>query len=116
MKVDTSGVTGNTVLNLPQATDRLDTVRKETENNAKDPDVSGKAQVPPAEFLKQVKALTEDGQYSVRFEKDDSLKELIVKLVDRKTDKVIRQIPPEELLNLKKTLRDLSGNIVDTKS
>jgi flagellar protein FlaG len=39
----------------------------------------------------------------------------VVKVVDRETDEVIRQIPPEELMNLTQRLNDLRGNIVDTE-
>jgi flagellar protein FlaG len=67
------------------------------------------------ELLDQIKSLTEDGQYSVRFENDRDANELVVKVVDRDTDEVIRQIPPEELLDLIKRLNDLRGNLVDTQ-
>jgi flagellar protein FlaG len=51
----------------------------------------------------------------VRFENDQEAKQLVVKVVDRETDEVIRQIPPEELMNLAQRLDDLRGNIVDTE-
>ncbi len=70
----------------------------------------------PEELLSQIKSITEDGAYSVRFEKDSDLDELIVKVVDRQTSEVIRQIPPEELVNLSKHLQELRGNIVNTVS
>ena len=70
----------------------------------------------PEELLNQIKALTEDGLYSVRFEQETGSQELIVKIVNQDTDEVIRQIPPEELLNLSKHLKELSGSIVNTVS
>jgi flagellar protein FlaG len=70
----------------------------------------------PEELLKQIKALTEEGLYSVRFERDSSSEQLIVKIVDSTTDEVVRQIPPEELINLTKRLNELSGNLVNTIS
>jgi len=70
----------------------------------------------PEELLSQIKALTEDGLYSVRFERDSDTNELVVKIVDSDTDEVIRQIPPKELLNLSKQLQELSGNIINTAS
>jgi flagellar protein FlaG len=73
-------------------------------------------QVQSEELLNEIKSLTDDGQYSVRFEKNDDLDELIVKIVDQETDEVVRQIPPEELINLSKHLRELQGSIVDTVS
>lgn len=74
-----------------------------------------KKDVQPEELIQQIKALTEDGLYSVRFENDAEAKELVVKVVDNKTDEVIRQIPPEELLHLTERLNDLRGNIVNTE-
>lgn len=74
------------------------------------------SKVAPEELLNQIKAITEDGLYSVRFERDSGSEDLVVKIVDSDTDEVIRQIPPEELLNLSKQLRELSGNLIDTVS
>jgi len=70
----------------------------------------------PEELLNQIKAITEDGLYSVRFEQDESSEELVVKIIDSETDEVIRQIPPEELINLSKQLKELSGSIINTVS
>ena len=84
--------------------------RQEVQNN------SQKRNTQPEELLKQIKTITEDGLYSVRFERDSGSNELIVKIVDRETDEVIRQIPQEELLELSKHLEELNGNLVDTFS
>jgi len=69
----------------------------------------------PEELLGQIKALTENGLYSVRFENNES-QQLVVKVVDSVTDEVIRQIPPEELMELTKHLNELQGNLIDTLS
>lgn len=74
------------------------------------------SKTPPEEILNHIKALTDDGMYSVRFERDSSSNELIVKIVNSETDEVIRQIPPEAMVNLRNSLTELSGNLVDTKS
>ena len=50
----------------------------------------------------------------LRFEKNDDMKKLVVKLVDRQTDEVVRQIPTEDLLDTLGKLSDLRGNIVNT--
>lgn len=74
----------------------------------------GQKNVQAEELLNQIKAITEDGLYSVQFENDPLNNELIVKIIDRETNEVIRQIPPKELLELSKHLQELSGNIVET--
>ena len=52
---------------------------------------------------------------SVRFEQNDN-KEFVVKIYNQKTNEVVRQIPAEELLKVKEALKDLAGNIVNTKA
>ena len=84
--------------------------REEVQNN------SQKRNTQPEELLTQIKTITEDGLYSVRFERDSGSNTLVVKIVDSETDEVIRQIPQEELLELSKHLEELNGNLVDTVS
>nr|WP_320009551.1 flagellar protein FlaG [uncultured Desulfobulbus sp.] len=98
-----------------EASQQVDTQRQATQEAAPS---SSKAEskVQTEELLSQIKALTEDGLYSVRFEQGKEVEELVVKIVDSKTDEVIRQIPPEELLKLTQRLNDLKGNIVDTST
>jgi flagellar protein FlaG len=73
-------------------------------------------QIQPEEMLKQIKSLTQDGLYSVRFEHDERSNGMVVKIVDQKSDEVIRQVPSEELLTINAALADLRGNIIDTES
>jgi flagellar protein FlaG len=72
----------------------------------KDPKVS------PSEVLDKIRQISEDGLYSVRFEKSDKLDEFIVKIVNPETDEVIRQIPPEDILGAKAKMMEFTGNIV----
>ena len=78
-------------------------------------DSSQQQQIQPEELLSQINALTENGVYSVRFEADSPGGGMVVKVVDRQTDEVIRQIPSEELLSLTRRLNDLRGNLLHTE-
>lgn len=99
----------------PMDSDQIDLQRKNKEKVADTPQATPEEkQVQPEELLNQIKAVTEDGTYSVRFERDDN-SELIVKIFDAKTEEVVRQIPSDEILQLKETLADLRGNIVNTQ-
>jgi len=97
---------------LSKGADLVNEARKQKLEVAQD---SGnkQQQVQPEELLQQINALTEDGVYSVRFENDKPSGSMVVKVVDRNTNEVIRQIPPEELMNLTKRMNDLRGNIVN---
>lgn len=111
MSVEAVNLAGGLVKSPPKASEEIEVMRREKEDvpEAKQKDVQ------PEELLSQIKELTEDGVYSVRFENDRDSKQLVVKVVDRETDEVIRQIPAEELLGLTKRLDDLRGNIIHTQ-
>ncbi len=117
MNVEAISTVGSPQGHLSVAADKLDTARKKQEDSKAEATVESKQNaVPSEEILDQIKGLAEDGLYSVRFEQDESTKQFVVRVVDRDSGEVIRQLPPEELLGLKATLADLRGNIVDTKS
>jgi len=116
MNIDmTAGVSGAVQPKL-QAPEQIDAQRKNKEKAAETPQSApAEKGVQSEELLSQIKAITENGQYSVRFEQNDN-SDLIVKIFDQETNKVVRQIPAEELQKLKEVLKDLTGNIVDTQA
>lgn len=116
MNVEAISMQNASQFQLSKASDQVSEARKKVEDQDQAEQQVEKKQVQPEELLQQIKALTEDGLYSVRFENDNEANAMIVKVVDRETDEVIRQIPPEELLDLTKRLNDLRGNLVDTQS
>lgn len=71
-----------------------------------------KLKVPPTEIQDKIREISKGGLYSVRFEKSDKIDELIVTVVDRQTDEVIFQIPPEEILGMRVKMFEIKGNIV----
>lgn len=107
---------GATSASPPRINEPVQQVERKRQEGQQPQTTSQENKLPPEELLNQIKAITEDGLYSVRFERDSGTEDLIVKIVDSDTDEVIRQIPPEELLNLTKHLKELSGSIVNTLS
>ncbi len=98
-----------------------DAVRKERDKFTKDKTdqkttEAVENQVQPEELLQNIKALTEDGLYSVRFEVSPETNELVINLIESESGEVIRQIPPDEILGLRKVLENLKGNIIETES
>jgi len=51
----------------------------------------------------------------VSFSKDKDTGDILIKIIDNKTDEVIKQIPPEEVLELKKRLGDMQGLLLDKR-
>jgi len=117
MQVEALNLTGTVLQQQPRASDSISLARKDATKGQQDLGKKSESEsnsIQPEEILHQIKALTEDGLYSVRFEKNTELDELVVKIVDSQTDEVIRQVPAEEIVGLKATLAELRGTIVNT--
>lgn len=114
MNVEAVNLPSTAQSQLSKASDEVNDSRKKVVDLVQSDQVE-KAQVQPEELLQQIKSLTEDGLYSVRFENDERSDGLIVKIVNRQNGEVIRQVPSEELLDLSIALEDLRGNIVNTE-
>jgi flagellar protein FlaG len=112
MKVELTSVGGAAPTPTPSPADNVDRNRQKVTSGAElaDPEKL----ISPEEVLTKIKALTDDGIYSVRFENNDQSKELIISLVDSDSGEVIRQIPPEEVLGVSDKLSDLRGSLLDT--
>ncbi len=52
-------------------------------------------------------------QRDINFTVDDSLGEVIVKVVDRETQETIRQIPSEEMINLSRSFEEVNSLLFD---
>lgn len=114
MITDNMAVNSGGVQTAVRPADNIDLKRRNLQNNDVAQEAPEQNEIQPEEMLNQIKSITEDGLYSVRFEQNRDFDELIVKIVDTETDEIIRQLPAEELLGLKKQLADLRGNIIDT--
>ncbi|AGF79643.1 flagellar protein FlaG [Desulfocapsa sulfexigens DSM 10523] len=115
--IEAMNATGSALQQMPRPADGVDSGRKDLKKGdvnlekVSSPESGG---VQPEELLNQIKSLTEDGLYSVRFENNQEFNKLVVKVVDTKTDEVIRQVPAEEILGMQANLEDLRGKLVDT--
>ena len=118
MITESMNSTSPVVQTPPQASEKIDASRKVAQKNPDqaeaDAGATAKNTVAPEEILSKIKSLADNGMFSVRFEKDTKTDQLVVKIVDSTTHEVIRQIPAEAMLGLKKALDDLTGNIVNT--
>jgi len=66
------------------------------------------------ELVNEVEKLniaTQNIQRSLEFTVDDDVEKTIITVRDRETEEVIRQIPAEELINISKRLRAVTGEL-----
>jgi len=116
MNVDILNSAGGFATQQMKSSDIVDIQRKQKESTTSDAQqLVAEGKVQPEELLDQIKAITENGLYSVRFEKDEKSSEVVVKIFDNNTQEVIRQFPAEELINFKASFKELVGNFVDTE-
>ena len=95
----------------------VDSGRKNLEKVQADLEKSSSSEsnsVQPEEILSQIKSLTDDGLFSVRFEKSPESDELIIKVVNSATGDVIRQVPAEDVLGAKSSSDGFRGQVIDT--
>ena len=67
------------------------------------------------EAIKTRDIMMEIRQRSVQFERDETSGTNIIRVIDDKTGEVIRQMPPDELLNFMRNLTKMLGNFLDEK-
>ena len=65
-------------------------------------------------YLKEIINITEVFNRKLKFSIDKELDQVIVKVVDAETDKVIKEIPPEELKRLYAKMKEAMGLLIDT--
>lgn len=58
--------------------------------------------------LEEFKNFNQSIDRSLQFKVDEELGVTIVRVIDKETDELIRQFPPEELINLSKRLKELN--------
>lgn len=70
------------------------------------------AEQPLAELLKKTEY---DISFQLSFTVHKETKSLVVKVIDPDTNKVVREIPPEELLDLAAKIQEMLGFLIDKK-
>ena len=75
--------------------------------------------VPRVQLERTVAGLNEVAQSnrrSLRFTVDEDSGRTVIRVVDPETDEVIRQIPPEEVLDLARRMGSSAGNLLRTEA
>ena len=78
------------------------------------PDPGSKAEVSAPRFKPaELPAGDPAPEVGLVFEVDPGSHDLIVKIVDRETNKIIREIPPEEVQSLRAAMQSILGTLLD---
>ena len=106
---------GSETVQKQQMTAAESLTRSRQDAQADTTSVAEKKNTPQDEMLSKVKALL-DGSYSIRFELDQRYMKTVIRLVDSNSGDVIRQIPPEEFLQMAQILANPKGQFLHTAS
>ncbi len=80
------------------------------------PAAPGPKTVDYAEFLQQMLSMVPAYDKELKFTINRTLNEVVVKVIDSKTDKVIKEIPPEDIQRLQARIREEVGLLFDKKA
>jgi flagellar protein FlaG len=111
-----ANITGTALQQPLKPAESVDSSRKQLEKAEPDLEKSSSSEsssVQPEEILTQIKALTQEGLFSVRFEKSENSDQLIIKVVDSETGEIIRQVPAETVFGISSSLGELSGQLIN---
>ena len=72
-------------------------------------------QVDVDKAVEQLQNYAAQHNISLRFSVHKATGQMIIKVIDAKTNKVVREIPPEKILNLKAYLEQIAGHLLSTE-
>ncbi len=69
------------------------------------------------ESIKKLNTTAEAFNVELRFRMDEKTKDhhIVISVIERETEQVIREIPPEQVVNMVAQIQDLIGIFVDTR-
>ena len=65
------------------------------------------------QYLREIQTISSVLNRRLRFDYNEELEQLIVKVIDANTDKVIKELPPEELQRVHVRIREAIGLLID---
>jgi len=86
---------------------------REEEKVVNNEDLKKQENVDITEAMERVASTAKLFDRKIQLTVDEESNMVIVKIIDKETNEVIRQVPPEELVKLSRNARDLKGLLID---
>lgn len=67
------------------------------------------------ESVKDINEIVKKVKEDLAFEMHDETERMMVRVIDRKTQEVIKELPPEEMLDLSARIHEMVGLLIDEK-
>ncbi|MFW6250930.1 MAG: flagellar protein FlaG [Alkalispirochaetaceae bacterium] len=65
------------------------------------------------QYLRELQTISSALNRRLRFDYNEKLEQMVVKVIDASTDKVIKELPPEELQRVHIRIREAIGLLID---
>jgi len=91
-----------------------ETVLKKPEKTEEEQKSSEISRQDMEEMVEALKEMTQTLQTKMNFSIDEGTNDIVIKVLEKDTDKIIKQFPPEELLELQEKMQDLTGLLFNT--
>jgi flagellar protein FlaG len=117
MKIGGGGLEALATQDLTTAVRKTD--KNQPEQMATDTVDSSQAQVNPDQLIKAVENLNKTSELynqGLHFKVHEETKQLVVQIVNQESGEVIKQIPPEEVLDMEARIGEMVGLIIDKKA
>ena len=98
---------------ISQKKDFSDIRKADSRRGEAEQKVAEKSREQLEEIRQTVNDALKDMNIGLDFEEDDETEELIVKVMNRDSEEMIRQIPPEAMLQVAKRMDEMAGLFVD---
>ncbi|GAA0472299.1 flagellar protein FlaG [Alkalibacillus silvisoli] len=109
-----SGTTEVQLADNVKAKPKLQAMNNEANNQRSYPDAEmtrGRAE----ELVEGLNEFLEPADTAIRYEVHDKLERYYVSIIDQETDEVVKEIPPEKLLDVYAAMAEFMGFIVDER-
>ncbi|MDC7228021.1 MAG: flagellar protein FlaG [Spirochaetales bacterium] len=110
---ETTKVKARTEENVKKQQAAKDTAIKQLETELQNVEEQ-RQKIDAEKYLTEIINITEVFNRKLKFSIDKDLDQVIVKVVDAETDKVIKEIPPEALKRLYAKMKEAMGLLIDT--
>lgn len=99
--------------NINPATKLPKTAKSQESQEEKEENVVLKSRKKLEEIQQALNETLKDINIGLDFEKNDELEEMVIKVMNRETNELIRQIPPEAMIKMAKRMEEMTGILVD---
>ncbi|GEM_PF-3372848 len=111
--VNTARSLGGAKLKTPVRKDDIQSVNGNESPQQKLPEDPEKVKALVEDVVDNFEKFVKNIQVDLRYEVDDKTNDIIIRIFEKDTDKLIKQIPAEAILKLKQRINDLLGIIYD---